>query len=96
MSAPNLSVWRPDTRHEVLAYLEDPLDDSHRENEVPAEADRADIDCRAELVGRIHAEVVIPETHTRLADPAGVDHPGIAERDGEIIDVRVASSAGGP
>ena len=81
--------------HEVLAYLEDPLDDSHRENEVPAEADRADIDCRAELVGRIHAEVVIPETHTRLADPAGVDHPGIAERDGKIIDVRVASSAAG-
>ena len=79
--------------HEVLAYLEDPLDDSHRENEVPAEANRADIDRGAELVGRVHAKVVIPEAHTRLADPAGVDHPGIPERGGEIIDIRVASSA---
>ena len=78
--------------HEVLAYLEDPLDDSHRENEVPAEANRADIDRGAELVGRVHAKVVIPEAHTRLADPAGVDHPGIPERGGEIIDVRIASS----
>ena len=79
--------------HEVLTHLEGALEVSYREDEVPAEADRADIDRGPERVGRIHAEVVIPETHTRLADPAGVDHQSVAERDREVIDVRVPSSA---
>ena len=34
-----------------------------------------------------------PATGALLARPAGVDHPGIADRDREVIDVRVASSA---
>ena len=79
--------------HEVLTHLEETFQVSHREDEVPAEADRADIDRGAGHVGRIHAEVVIPQTHARLADPAGTHHPGIPEREREILDVRVAASA---